>query len=141
MLVESGKRQHPLNFVPLSFKWEYSRLRLSSCGELGTTLFFQLTKLRISFHICSGKNSRCIKSFLKVKNFNETHKENCVLLNSVQEFIEIEAWLFLIFSVCSHNKLISICLKNVIHKIGRNKWLLLSAFQQGLLQNWSWFLP
>ena len=27
-----------------------------------------------------------------------------------------------------------ICLKNVIHQLERNKWLLLSAFQQGLQQ-------
>ena len=29
---------------------------------------------------------------------NDTHRENCVLLNSVQEFIETEAWLLLTFS-------------------------------------------
>ena len=40
--------------------------------------------------------------------FNDTHRENCVLLNSVQEFIEIEAWLLLIFFLCLHNQLISI---------------------------------
>ena len=32
-------------------------------------------------------------------NLNDTHKENCVLLSSVQEFIEIEAWLPLTFSI------------------------------------------
>ena len=31
-------------------------------------------------------------------------------------------------------------MKNVIHQIDRNEWLLLSAFQQGLRQNLSWFL-
>ena len=36
------------------------------------------------------------------------HKENCVLLNSVQEFIETEAWLFLTFFLCLHNQLVSI---------------------------------
>ena len=25
---------------------------------------------------------------------NDTHRENCALFNSVQEFIEIETWLF-----------------------------------------------
>ena len=28
------------------------------------------------------------------------------------------------------------CLKNVIHQLEKNGWLLLSAFQQGLWQNW-----
>ena len=32
-----------------------------------------------------------------------------------------------------------ICYKNVIH-IGRNKWLVRSAFQQGLRESLSWFL-
>ena len=72
------------------------------------------------------------------------------LLNSVQEIIKMEAWLLLTFFLCSRNQLISIhsildikecrCLKNVIHQIDRNEWLLLSAFQQGLLQNLSWLL-
>ena len=31
-----------------------------------------------------------------------------VLLNSVQELIEIEAWLLRTFSICLHNQLISI---------------------------------
>ena len=29
--------------------------------------------------------------------FKDTHRENSVFLNSVQEFTEIEAWLFLTF--------------------------------------------
>ena len=45
---------------------------------------------------------------------NDTHRENCVLLNSVQEFIDTEAEWF-------------------------DEWLLLSAFQQGIRQNLSWF--
>ena len=28
---------------------------------------------------------------------NDTHRENCVLLNSMQELIEIEAWLLMTF--------------------------------------------
>ena len=36
---------------------------------------------------------------------NDTHKKICVLLNSVQEFIEIEAWLLLTFFLCLHNQL------------------------------------
>ena len=73
-----------------------------------------------------------------------------VLLNSVQEFIETEVWLLLTFFQYLHNQLISIhsisrikeyrCLKNVIHQIDINERLLLSAFQQGLRQNLSWFL-
>ena len=38
--------------------------------------------------------------------FNNTRK--LVLLNSVQEFIEIQAWLLLTFVLCLHNQLISI---------------------------------
>ena len=34
--------------------------------------------------------------------------KNCVLLNSVQEITEIEAWLLLIFFICLRNKLSSI---------------------------------
>ena len=39
--------------------------------------------------------------------------EKCVLLNSVQEFIEIEAWLLLNFSPCLHNQLISTFLLHI----------------------------
>ena len=42
------------------------------------------------------------------EDLNDTNSENCVLLNSVQEFIEIEAWLLLIFFQCLHNQFISI---------------------------------
>ena len=38
---------------------------------------------------------------------NDTHRKNCALLNSVQEFIEIEAWLILTFFLCLHNPLFS----------------------------------
>ena len=41
-------------------------------------------------------------------NFNVTHWENCVLLNSVQEFIEIEAWLHRTFFLCLNNQSISL---------------------------------
>ena len=34
--------------------------------------------------------------------------KNCVLLNSVKEITEIEAWLLLIFFICLRNKLSSI---------------------------------
>ena len=39
---------------------------------------------------------------------NNTHRENFVLLDSVQEFIEIQAWLLLTFFRCLHNQLISV---------------------------------
>ena len=39
---------------------------------------------------------------------NDTHRENFVLLNSVQEFIVIQAWLLLTFFLCLHNQLISV---------------------------------
>ena len=42
------------------------------------------------------------------EDLNDTNSENCVLLNSVQEFIETEAWLLLIFFQCLHNQFISI---------------------------------
>ena len=38
----------------------------------------------------------------------DTHRKTCALLNPVQKFIEIEAWLLLTFIVCLHNQLISI---------------------------------
>ena len=34
--------------------------------------------------------------------FNNTYRKNCVLLNSAQEFIEIEAWLLLTLFLCLH---------------------------------------
>ena len=34
--------------------------------------------------------------------------ENCVLLNSIQEYFEVEVWLLLNFFMCLHNQLISI---------------------------------
>ena len=43
-----------------------------------------------------------------VKHISDTHRENCALLNSLQGFIEIEAWLLLSFFLCLHNHLISI---------------------------------
>ena len=73
--------------------------------------------------------------------FNDTHRENCVLLNLAKELIEVEAWLLLTFLLCFHNQLSHIknyrCLKNLIHQIDINQWLLLSAFQQGLRQHLS----
>ena len=46
--------------------------------------------------------------------FNDTHKENCVLLTSVQEFFERDTWLFLIFFLCLHNQLITVHLLSYI---------------------------
>ena len=40
--------------------------------------------------------------------FNNTHRENFVLLDSVQEFIEIKAWLLQPFFLSLHNQLISV---------------------------------
>ena len=40
--------------------------------------------------------------------FKARNKENCALLNSVQEFIEIEPWLLLTFFPCLHSQLNSI---------------------------------
>ena len=56
-----------------------------------------------------------------------------VLLNSVQEFIEMQYWLLLTFCICLHNQLSSIhsilhvnkecrCLNKIFHQIDR-KWM------------------
>ena len=71
-----------------------------------------------SLFIISGKGSVVsIKGAVPLRKFlgskehldwlNNTHRENFVLLNSVQEFIEIQAWLLLTFFLCLHNQLIS----------------------------------
>ena len=39
--------------------------------------------------------------------------ENCVLLNSVQEYFEIEAWLLLTFFLCLHNLFLYILFSHV----------------------------
>ena len=39
---------------------------------------------------------------------NDTHRKKFVLLNLVQEFIEIQAWLFLTFFLCLQNQFISV---------------------------------
>ena len=67
--------------------------------------------------------------------------KNCVLLNSVQE------WLLLTFFICLHNQILYIplsrmkqyrCLKNVIHqKDSENEWLILSA---SFTAKFGWFL-
>ena len=53
--------------------------------------------------------------------------KNCVLLNSVQEFIEIEAWLLLTFFIKFYALYCQI-LKNtkVVLQLDRKTWLLLS---------------
>ena len=72
-----------------------------------------------SLFIISGKGSVVsIKGAVPLRKFlgskehldwlNNTPRENFVLLNSVQEFIEIQAWLLLTFFLCLHNQLISI---------------------------------
>ena len=49
-----------------------------------------------------------IKETSGMKWVNNTHMQNCALLNSVQGFIEIEVRLLLTFSRYLHNQLISI---------------------------------
>ena len=46
-----------------------------------------------------------LKIFYQTLYLNNTHRENCVLLNSVQECFEIEAWLLLTFFICLYNQL------------------------------------
>ena len=96
---------------------------------------------------CKMLDPCCYEGILGSKEhldwLNNTHRENFVLLNSVQEFIERQTRLLLTIFVCLHNQLISVychkikeyrCLKNAIHQLERNKWLLLSVFQQGFWQ-------
>ena len=73
----------------------------------------------------------------------ERYRKNFVLLNSVEEFIEIQVWLLMTFFLCLSIYFYTLychiikeyrCLENVIHQLERNEWLLLSPFQQGLRQ-------
>ena len=59
--------------------------------------------------------------------------KNCVLLNSVQEFLEIQDWLLLAFSICLHNQLSSIySISHInkecgyLNKLFRQKWMIAS---------------
>ena len=85
--------------------------------------------------------------------FREYSGKNFVLLNAVQEFIEIQAWLLLTFFICLQNQLSStysifIYLRVLMFK--QTKWFIKSwfnrqktnsySFQQLLPQNLSWFL-
>ena len=46
----------------------------------------------------------CVENYIPNEiHINDTHRENCALLNSVQEFIEKDAWLLLTFFPCLHN--------------------------------------
>ena len=50
-----------------------------------------------------------MKSYITIRT-----RKNCVLLNSMQEFIEIEAWLLLTFLISLHNnQVLSIPLSHV----------------------------
>ena len=51
---------------------------------------------------------KCLGSKEHLDSFNNTHRENFVLLNAVQEFIKIKAWLLLSFFLSLHNQLISV---------------------------------
>ena len=82
--------------------------------------------------------SEPLRKFLGSKEhldwLNNTHRENFVLLNSVQEFIEIQNFaapdLFPMFTqainfcmLYCHKIKEFRCLKNVIHQLEINKWL------------------
>ena len=47
-------------------------------------------------------------NFSLLVTLNDTHRENCVSLDSVQQFIKVEAWQLLTFFLCLHNQLVSI---------------------------------
>ena len=73
--------------------------------------------------------------------------ENCILLSSVKEFIEIEAWLLLTFFICLHNQLSSTDFivpfqkEQIFEKGGLSNRQKMNgcSFQQVLRQNLSWF--
>ena len=73
--------------------------------------------------------------------------KNYILLNSAQEFIEIEAWLLLTFLICLHNQLSSVYSTIIFWKEQIFEKVDLSnrqkkngcSFQQILRQNFSWF--
>ena len=53
--------------------------------------------------------NKIILNLLRIFSFfNDSHRENCVLINSGQELIEIEVWLLLTFLLYLHNQLDSI---------------------------------
>ena len=54
--------------------------------------------------------------------FNDTHGENCALLNLAQGIIEVEAWLFVTFLLCLHNQLIVTYLRVQLFE----KWMVAS---------------
>ena len=100
----------------------------------------EVIKINHAFHSSN-------KHFQNHPFHNVIHRKNCVSLNSVQEFIEIEAWLPLTFLVCLHNQSIHYplshikdyrCLKKAIHQIDSK--MNGCSFQQVLRQNLSWFL-
>ena len=73
--------------------------------------------------------------------------ENCILISSVKEFIEIEAWLLLMFFICLHNQLSSTDFivpfqkEQIFEKGGLSNRQKMNgcSFQQVLQQNLSWF--
>ena len=82
---------------PVTFTEEILNGKLYfSCSVMeGKRLFFEVI-------ISSREYIKCIWCL------NDTlSRKNCVLLNSVLEFIEIEAWLLLTFFICLHNQLSS----------------------------------
>ena len=91
----------------------------------------------------------CLMSAIVKTMINNTHWENCFTQFQYKDLLK-EAGLLLTFFLSLHNQLF-LCillshikeykyLKNVIHQIDRNDWLLVSAFQQGLQQHLRWFL-
>ena len=48
-----------------------------------------------------------------------SHGRTCALFNSVQQFIEIQGWLFLTFFICLHNQLS--CFNSIIVEISEKR--------------------
>ena len=70
-------------------------------------------------------------------------RKRCVLLSSVREFIEIEAWLILVFSLSLHIQISSInfintCQEKFIHQID-SEWRMVAPFSNFYGKIWVGF--
>ena len=67
-----------------------------------------MAKLWLSLSLSRTRTRKEFQAHPSHLMLNNTHRENCVLFNSLQEFIEIETWLFLTFYLCLQNQSVSI---------------------------------
>ena len=107
--TKKGKRTLPLNWyiwISLDTQFRLER-QFDFSGQLCQKSIIspkqkKWTSIEIEYHHWIQH----IRTTLNA-NLNDTHREDCILLNSVQEFIEVEASLLLAFFLCLHNYLIS----------------------------------